>query len=238
MPAITYQITIKNRTTMNIKSITCLGGVICGLAMGLASASASLSFSSAGAPMTIPDGSSVGITSVINVSGAGNILASGDNVSVTLNVSGGNNGDLFAYLSFNGTLVTLLNRPGVTTGNPLGYTDSGFNNVTLSGGNSVNVNSYGGGGVPANITFNPSAGSTAFQAFNGMSANGNWTLFFADLSGGDKNNTSVLNSWSLEITAVPEPVNVALAVFGTVMVLIAAVRRRNIRGWFGARARR
>ena len=220
---------------MNMKSITCFGGVICGLAMGLTSASAAPILNSTA--VTIPDGNSVGVTSVINVTGAGNILGSGNNVSVTLNISGGNNGDLYAYLSFNGTSVTLLNRPGVTTGNLLGYTDSGFNNVTLSGGNSVNVDSYGGG-IPLNTSFNPSAGSTALQAFNGMSANGNWTLFFADLSGGDWSNTSQLTGWSLEITAVPEPVNVALAVFGTVAVLIGVVRRWNILGWLGARARR
>jgi subtilisin-like proprotein convertase family protein len=176
-------------------------------------AQATLTISSGTLNTTIPDGSSVGITSTLNVSGAGTILSPGDNVSVTLNLSGGYNGDLYAYLSFNGTTVVLLNRPGVTGGNLLGYTDAGFNNVTLSGGNSVNVDSYGGGGVPSNVSFNPSAGGTAFQAYNGMSANGNWTLFFADLSGGDGGNTSTLNSWSLDITAVPEPVNVALTIF-------------------------
>ena len=32
--------------------------------------------------------------------------------------------------------------------------------------------------------------------------NGNWTLYLADVSGGD---VSTLNSWALEIAAVPEP---------------------------------
>ena len=36
-------------------------------------------------------------------------------------------------------------------------------------------------------------------------------MFFSDLSGG---NTSTLEGWSLDITPVPEPVNVAMAVFG------------------------
>ena len=60
----------------------------------------------------IPDGSPSGVTSGITVSGAGGALS---DVTVTLNVAGGNNGDYYAYLSYNGTLVTLLNRVGVGT---------------------------------------------------------------------------------------------------------------------------
>ena len=57
---------------------------------------------------------------------------------------------------------------------------------------------------------------------NGSVADGTWTLFFADdASGGG---TSTLNSWSLGITAVPEPVNVALAFFGVCMAGICGVR--------------
>jgi hypothetical protein len=164
----------------------------------------------------------VGITSIINVSGAGGIASSGDNVSVILKLSGGNIGDLVAYLSFNGTTIQLLNRPGVTEGNLLGYTGNSsfvFNPVTLSDGNSVSVDSYGGGSVSSAVAYNPTAGSTGFQAFNGQSsANGNWTLFFADLSGGDGANVTTLNGWSLNIEAVPEPANLALGIFGLLAV--------------------
>jgi hypothetical protein len=58
-------------------------------------------------------------------------------------------------------------------------------------------------------------------SFNGMDPNGTWTLFFADLSAG---NTSTLNGWSLDVTAVPEPVNVAMAILGVGLVGLRAVR--------------
>jgi hypothetical protein len=45
-----------------------------------------------------------------------------------------------------------------------------------------------------------------------MDPNGAWTLFFADLSGGGS--PTRIQTWELEITAVPEPVNVALGIFG------------------------
>src|SRR6266571_5242627 len=43
--------------------------------------------------------------------------------------------------------------------------------------------------------------------------NDTWTLFFADTSPGIENS---LVSWSLDITAVPEPTNVALGLFAAV----------------------
>jgi hypothetical protein len=199
------------------------------LVLSLASASASLSYSYSGFGQQISDGSSVGITSIATVSGSGNIASSGDNVSVTLNLSGGNIGDLVAYLRFNGVTVQLLNRPG-TSGNPLvlGYTGNSsftFYPVTLSDGNVTSVDSYGGGSISSIVSFNPSAGSAGFQAFNSLSSvSGNWTLFFADLSGGDGANVTTLNSWSLNITAVPEPVNLALGILGGV-VAMAALRK-------------
>ena len=60
------------------------------------------------------------------------------------------------------------------------------------------------------------------DAFNGLNPNDTWTLFFADTVNGD---TTTVNSWSLDITAVPEPVNVAMAVFGVVVVAAGGVRR-------------
>ena len=54
------------------------------------------------------------------------------------------------------------------------------------------------------------AGSLA--NFNGSPADGNWTLYFADLANGG--GTSLVEGWSLNITAVPEPANLALIIFG------------------------
>jgi subtilisin-like proprotein convertase family protein len=193
-----------------MKKILCL--VMCGLGLGMLSAPAGIYYSS-GSPV-IPDANPVGITSAISVGDAGTIGA----VSVTLNLSGGNIGDLYAYLTFNGTKVDLMNQPGGGT-----YLGGSFNNVTLSDGAYANVNSLTSGDH-INETYNASSGSTAFQAYNGMSENGNWTLFFADLSGGDGTNLTTLNSWSLNITEVPEPVTLALGIFGGALATLAVVR--------------
>jgi hypothetical protein len=56
-----------------------------------------------------------------------------------------------------------------------------------------------------------SASQVTFASFNDANANGNWTLFFADMSAGGGN--SQLVSWELDITAVPEPVITALVLF-------------------------
>jgi subtilisin-like proprotein convertase family protein len=62
--------------------------------------------------------------------------------------------------------------------------------------------------------------------FNGLDPNGTWTLFFADRSAGDQ---STLVGWSLEITTVPEPVNVALGIFAGVFLVVLVVRSRPVR---------
>ena len=59
-------------------------------------------------------------------------------------------------------------------------------------------------------------------AFSGQNPDNTWTLYFADTVNGD---TTTLNGWSLEITAVPEPANVALAIFGAVLAIWAVGRR-------------
>jgi subtilisin-like proprotein convertase family protein len=169
----------------------------------------------------IPDGSPSGVTSQITVSTPDYILT---DVTVTLNVAGGNNGDLYAYLSYNGTLVTLLNRVGTGSGNPIqqmfGFSTSGFNNITLADGSASNIHNVQN--PVSGTTYSPDGGTLA--SFNGTNPNGTWTLFFADLSAGG---ASTLEGWSLDITAVPEPVNVALAIFGGLLGVWSVVRRRR-----------
>jgi subtilisin-like proprotein convertase family protein len=184
--------------------------------------------------MSVPDGNPVGIISTINV----NISSWADSLNsltMTLNISGGNNGDLRAYLSYGGQIVTLLDRPGVTHINLVGYTDTGFG-VTLRDGSYGNLNTCGGSSNTTTSdgqvtgTYNPASGSTAFASYNGLNPNGNWTLFIADMSGGDIS-FSQLDSWSLTFNAVPEPVNVALAVFGAFLAVPFMIRRiRSIPG--------
>jgi hypothetical protein len=60
------------------------------------------------------------------------------------------------------------------------------------------------------------------SAFLGDNPNDTWTLFFADTSPGG---TTTLNGgWSLSIEAVPEPVNVALGIFGGLLGGLGLVR--------------
>ena len=64
--------------------------------------------------------------------------------------------------------------------------------------------------------------------FGGMNPNGDWSLVFADLSlGGGQ---SQITSWGLDITAVPEPVNAALACFGGLLGVTQLVRFLRRRG--------
>jgi hypothetical protein len=193
---------------------------------------------------TIPDGSAVGWSGTATSSGYTRPYIS--DVSVTLNISGGYNGDLYAYLSYGGVLVPLLNRVGVTSGDAFGYGDTGFN-VTLSSAGAYDVHSYGshspsfsgtgqltGTWQPDGRNIDPQSAPSAFDSasrvnfgsFNNMSPNGTWTLFFADLSAGAQ---SQIVSWSLDITAVPEPVNVALSILAGIFLIVTLARSRWVR---------
>jgi hypothetical protein len=201
----------------------------------------------------IPDGNAVGWSGTATASGFQSSISA---ISVNLNISGGYNGDLYATLSYGGVLVPLLNRVGVTSGDAFGYGDTGFN-LTLSSAGVYDVHSYGsyspsfnGSGQltgiwqPDGRAIDPqsapgvfdSASRVNFGSFNNMNPNGTWTLLIADLSAGG--GQSQLVSWSLDITAVPEPVNAALGIFGAVLLLGLLVNstpvRERIRRWHAA----
>ena len=151
-------------------------------------------------------------------------------LTVSLNISGGWNSDLYGCLVHVDTgnqtaSAILLNRIGITGGAPFGNTGSGIN-VVLS---SDTATDYGNIHVaPSGVTtgtYNPDNATGSLVVFNGMTGNGTWKLFLADLSGG---NQSTVVSWELDlgITAVPEPVNVALGFFGVLFAGVTAVRWR------------
>ncbi len=188
----------------------------------------------------IPEGSTGGWSDTRNV---GSVVIPGGMsaaVKVTFNISGGFNGDLKGYLGHNDVLIPLLNQVGTGTGlesEPtyyVGYGNAGFNNVTLAdGGAGGDIHSYGGTGVPTG-TYAPDSGGVTFaQKFGGLDPSGNWTISFFDLSTGG--GTSQLTSWSLDITAVPEPVNVALSVFGGVFLAVIVVRNPRVQAWMRRR---
>lgn len=152
----------------------------------------------------IPTGNPVGITSIGMVSGlAGDGTVS--DITVGLNLSGGYNGNLYAYLEApDGTTATLLDRPGVTSLNPFGYGGSGLN-VTFSDAAGESLQNTPE--TPGSVTTGNYEPAVSFSTLNSLIGNGAWTLFIADdVAGGGQ---AVLNSWSLDISTttaeVPEP---------------------------------
>ena len=169
---------------------------------------------------SIPDGNPVGVSFTGNY----DQVTPGATVSgltVDLSISGGYNGNLYAYLvAPNGTMVLLLNQPGATISNPFGYAGSGLN-VTLSDTAAGSIQTTP---ETAGSTFSGNYQAAGTLAnFSGSVADGNWTLFFADETAGG--GQAILNGWSLNITAVPEPANLTLAIFGGVLVIIGGIRK-------------
>jgi hypothetical protein len=192
----------------------------------------------------IPDGDVNGLLSYYTFSGISdyNITA----MTVTLNVSGGYNGNLYAYLTHGSEIAVLLNRVGVGSGDPFGASGSGLNIVLSSTAvNNIHFNLgslTSGTFAPDGRNIDPLSAASAFDSpptgnalttFDGTSPNGTWALYFADVvSGGGQ---ASLVSWSLDITAVPEPENVALGCFAGVFLVVSLVRsqrvRKRVRRW-------
>jgi hypothetical protein len=191
----------------------------------------------------IPDGNTAGWSDARVLSGIADLSIA--DISVKLNLTGGLNGDLYAYLSYDGILVPLLNRVGVTATAPssdFGYSDSGFA-VTLSASAGQDVHFYdqfsptitggqlAGTWQPDGRLTSPMSPTSSFDAasrlsldaFNGHDPNGSWTLFIADVSAGG--GQSQLTGWELDINAVPEPGEWAL-VMGLVSLGVWAGRKR------------
>jgi hypothetical protein len=187
----------------------------------------------------IPDGNVSGWQDTRTLSTPFPIIES---VIVSLNISGGFNGDLYASLSHASGFVVLLNRVGRTASTSFGYPDAGFN-VTLSDapGVTTDVHLYGGNAgaavtgtyqpdgrdIDPDLVFDTSPRTARLDRLVGLDPNGAWTLFVADVSSGGQ---STLTSWGLEIQAVPEPTPAALVTLAGVTLAIsqwAAHRRRR-----------
>ena len=127
-------------------------------------------------------------------------------LSVDLQLTGGWNGDLYAYLVHSTGFSVLLDRVGmgVSGVGSYGYGDAGMNVNLASTGTSIHQ--YGG-----NSTFSAAPTGTwltdntsgSLASFLSTSPNGTWSLFIADLSGGG---VTTVSNWGLQmdIVAVPE----------------------------------
>lgn len=220
---------------MNMKTLSriltlaaCLAGLV---AQGATTYTFNSGFANSG---NVPDGDPAGWSDTRTISGAGTVIT---DVNVSLNISGGYNGDLYVYLVHSSGFSVLINRMGVTGSDPFGHSGSGFN-ITFDDAAGTDAHNYTANGTyqvdgrnvdPATAT-DASTRSAFLSSFNGLDANGSWTLFVADMSGGDLTESHIV-SWELEITAVPEPVQVALGIFGAVFIGAGGVR------WWRRRSR-
>ena len=215
--------TLKTRNTDKLKLLmkkSTLMGMMAALLAVVMNAGASLY------PIgTIPDGNPVGVSFTGTYDGAASGATVGS-LTVDLSISGGYNGNLYAYLvAPNGTMVVLLNQPGVTVSNPIGYAGSGLN-VTLTDATTLGGNPVTGiqttAETPGQLFSGTYNAAGTLGTFNNSSANGEWTLFFADMTAGG--GQSQLTGWSLNIMPVPEPTNLALIIFGVGMVGFGIIR--------------
>jgi hypothetical protein len=166
--------------------------------------------------VAIPDGTPIGYQTTLHIADGLDVA----NVTVTLNVTGGYAGDLYAYLTHDGYTAVLLDRIGTSESNPYGNSSPGMN-VTFSTEGTMDIHSVPSGTTQITGTYLPDGGDLAGFAGAGHSSTGDWTLFIADIDGGG---SATLNSWSLDVTEVPEPVNVALGVFAVGFVALHGFR--------------
>jgi hypothetical protein len=196
--------------------------------------------------LVIPDGSSSGLAQAPIISGS--TISSITDVRFLLNLGAledadnAFNGDLYLYLQHGSALSVLLNRPGVTGSNPFGYGDNGMVVTFADSAANGDIHNYQNLGIPPegsplygvwqpdgrtadpNSVTDASVRSAFLHVFDGMGANGQWTVFVADLSTGG---LVRLNSFSIQITGmpVPEPGSVALLTLGAALLVKA---RRKI----------
>jgi subtilisin-like proprotein convertase family protein len=191
---------------------------------------------------TVPDSNPVGLVDSLTISGMSGTIS---NLTVELNITGGFNGDLYAYLvSPTSGSVVLLNRTGISSSNAFGASQTGFN-ITLDANASNNIHDYlsagyslnGNGQVigtwqPDQRTISPASAPSQFDLtptgnnlsyLNNSDPNGVWTLFIADLSLGGQ---STLVSWGLNVVTVPEPQTWTLLGGGLVGFFFLARKRR------------
>ena len=133
----------------------------------------------------------------ISIAPAGTITS----LAVDLAITGGWNGDLYAYLVSGSGFTVLLNHVGGAANGGYGNAGNGFN-VQLSDSGTAGLHNYTGNGSGV-LTGTWQADGVGFASFIGLNPNATWSLFIADTSGGG---ISTVQSWGLQmdIVAVPE----------------------------------
>lgn len=199
-------------------------------------------FTFSGLNQAVPDGDPNGLSNTQTVSTA---ITSIGSLTLGLDLSGGFNGDIYAYVTHSTGFTSLLNRVGRTAGDPFGYDDDGFQVTFSDSAANGDIHNYRSVTTPApgfpltgiwqpdartadpDMVTDASARTAFLSSFNGLDPNGSWTLFLADLSSGPAGGSFTLNSWSLNIeaTPIPEPTTI-LAGVGLLGLVAWRERRR------------
>ncbi len=191
-------------------------------------------------PAVIPDNNSLGLTQTLELSGFTNAIDSIE-VSLTLSAAGepAFNGDYFVSLQHDSGYVVLLNRVGRTAGNSFGYADNGFDVTFSQVGNDIHTYQSGtytlgvegeltgtwgvdGRNVDPLLSLDTTPQTSTLTTFNGLDANGTWTLFVADVS---ENGEGTLESWGINVTTIPEPASLVLVVLSISVLRLLGSRR-------------
>ncbi len=159
----------------------------------------------------IPDGDPTGLADLRTITGSA--INSITDISVTLDIDGTWNGDLYATLQHDTGFSVLLNRIGRTSQTGLGawgFADTGLDVTFNDGGAFPDIHGQTSGGGELIGTFgsdgrladpflalDTSPRSAFLTSFNGLDANGNWTLLVADLANGSVHE---LDDWGMTIT--------------------------------------
>jgi len=175
----------------------------------------------------IPDNSpNVGASAEIDTSGVEGTVAAVN--GVTFSISGGWAGDFTVVLQYTDGTVS---RSAQLFSGLLGGTaaNGGFDNVTLVGGSGTSLSSAVSAGSTSPVASGTYNNNINFSGFSGVSASGSWILYVTDNQGGD---AGTLTDWSLDLSVVPEPTNVALGIFGGLLAVVMVVRSERVKSFF------
>jgi subtilisin-like proprotein convertase family protein len=190
--------------------------------------------------LPIPDNSPIGLARSMVLPSSPFAIR---DVTLTLDITGGSNGDLYAYVVHDTGFAVLLNRPGRTASNPTGYLDPGMTvsfsdsavlgdihryRETLggapSGGRLTGAWQPDGRDVDPGLSLDTEPRTATLQSFAGLAIGGTWTLFVADMDAGGE---GTLDRWGLVITPVPELSTTATVAVALAAAWAIATRRRR-----------
>ena len=180
----------------------------------------------------VPDNNASGVAFTFNLTAPTFSVIT--DVTVDLNLAGGWDGDIYAYLSHGSGFSVLLNRVGRTAGNSGGLASAGFN-VQLSDSYLTDIHNATGNPLTGNYApdgrnispFNAvdtSPRNALLGSFNNLNPDGTWTLFFADVS---PLAVSSVQSWTVSMNIIPTPEPGSLTLLGLAAGLGFVMRRKS-----------